>query len=81
MQVAFIAGVMYTCVGLLNLGWITNFISHTVIAGFMSGAAVIIGLSQACIFSAAYYICLYAFGSMCVFKSYCKLPAHPKTST
>ena len=46
LQVAFIAGVMYTIVGIFNLGWITNFISHTVISGFMSGAAVIIGLSQ-----------------------------------
>lgn len=45
-QVAFVAGVMYTLVGIFNLGWITNFISHTVISGFMSGAAVIIGLSQ-----------------------------------
>ena len=47
-QVAFIAGIMYTLVGLFNLGWITNFISHTVISGFMSGAAIIIGLSQVC---------------------------------
>lgn len=46
LQVAFLAGVMYTLVGIFNLGWITNFISHTVISGFMSGAAVIIGLSQ-----------------------------------
>ena len=46
LQVAFIAGVMYTLVGLLRLGWLTNFISHSVISGFMSGAAVIIGLSQ-----------------------------------
>ena len=45
-QVAFLAGVMYTIVGIFNLGFITNFISHTVISGFMSGAAVIIGLSQ-----------------------------------
>ena len=48
LQVAFIAGVMYTLVGLLRLGWLTNFISHSVISGFMSGAAVIIGLSQVC---------------------------------
>lgn len=47
MQVAFLAGIMYTLVGIFNLGFITNFISHTVISGFMSGAAVIIGLSQA----------------------------------
>ena len=35
-QVAFIAGLMYTAVGLLRLGWITNFLSHTTISGFMS---------------------------------------------
>ena len=37
---------MYTLVGVFKLGWVTNFISHSVIAGFMSGASVIIGLSQ-----------------------------------
>eukprot|EP00667_Euglena_gracilis_P003201 EG_transcript_3207 len=45
-QVAFLAGIMYTGVGLLNLGWLTNFLSHAVISGFMSGACVIIGLGQ-----------------------------------
>ena len=37
---------MYSLVGFLKLGWLTNFISHSVIAGFMSGAAITIGLSQ-----------------------------------
>lgn len=37
---------MYTAVGVLQLGWVTNFLSHSVIAGFMTGASVIIGLSQ-----------------------------------
>ena len=46
MQVAFIAGLMYTAVGLLRLGWITNFLSHTTISGFMSGACIVIALSQ-----------------------------------
>ena len=45
-QVAFIAGLMYTCVGLLGLGWITFFLSHSTISGFMSGAAILIALSQ-----------------------------------
>ena len=48
-QVAFIVGIMYTMVGMLKLGWLTNFISHSVIAGFMSGAAITIGLSQVCL--------------------------------
>lgn len=37
---------MYTAVGLLRLGWITNFLSSAVISGFMTGASVIIALSQ-----------------------------------
>ena len=43
---AFLAGCLYTIVGLLKLGWLTNFLSHSVISGFMSGASVIIALSQ-----------------------------------
>jgi MFS superfamily sulfate permease-like transporter len=45
-QVAFLAGCLYTLVGMFRLGWLTNFLSHSVIAGFMSGASVIIALSQ-----------------------------------
>ena len=45
-QVAFLAGCLYTAVGILKLGWLTNFLSHSVISGFMSGASVIIALSQ-----------------------------------
>ncbi|KAL4548022.1 hypothetical protein Ndes2526B_g07232 [Nannochloris sp. 'desiccata'] len=45
-QVAFLAGVMYTGVGLLGLGWLTYFLSHATISGFMSGAAILIALSQ-----------------------------------
>ena len=47
LQVALLAGCLYTAVGLLRLGWITNFLSHSVICGFMTGASVIIALSQA----------------------------------
>lgn len=45
-QVAFLAGTMYTLIGLLRLGWITYFLSHATVSGFMSGASVIIALSQ-----------------------------------
>lgn len=41
-----LAGLMYTGVGLLRLGWLTNFLSHTTISGFMSGACIVIALSQ-----------------------------------
>jgi len=46
-QVAFLAGLMYTAAGLLGLGWVMNFLSHAVISGFMTGASLVIGLSQA----------------------------------
>ena len=45
-QVAFLAGIMYTGVALLRLGWIIRFLSHSVISGFMSGAAITIALGQ-----------------------------------
>lgn len=45
-QVAFLAGVLYTAIGLLALGWLTYFLSHATISGFMSGAAILIALSQ-----------------------------------
>lgn len=40
------SGLLYTAVGLLRLGWLTNFLSHTVVSGFMSGACIVIALSQ-----------------------------------
>lgn len=45
-QVAFIAGCFYTAVGLFRMGWLTNFLSSAVISGFMTGASVIIAMSQ-----------------------------------
>ncbi|MEW5297662.1 MAG: hypothetical protein WDW36_000857 [Sanguina aurantia] len=45
-QLAFLVSVMYTIIGVLRLGFLTNFLSHSVIGGFTSGAAIIIGLSQ-----------------------------------
>lgn len=45
-QVAFVAGCLYTGVGLLRMGWVTNFLSHAQVSGFMTGAAVLIALSQ-----------------------------------
>lgn len=46
LQVAFLAGCLYTLVGVLRLGWVIRFLSHSVIHGFTTGASVIIGLSQ-----------------------------------
>lgn len=45
-QVAFIASLFKTGIGLLHMGWITYFLSHATVSGFMSGAAIIIALSQ-----------------------------------
>ncbi len=46
-QVALIVACMYTSVGLLRLGWLMKFLSHSVIGGFMTGAAITIGIGQA----------------------------------
>ena len=45
-QVAFLAGILYTAVGVFRLSFFINFLSHSVIAGFMTGAAVTIMTSQ-----------------------------------
>lgn len=39
-------GVMQFLLGFLRLGFIVNFLSHAVISGFTSAAAIVIGLSQ-----------------------------------
>lgn len=59
-QVAFLAGCLYTAVGVLKLGWLTNFLSHSVISGFMSGASVIIALSQVGLSPADSMTCVHA---------------------
>jgi len=41
-----IVGLIQMLLGLARLGVLVNFISHTVVVGFVSGAAVIIGTSQ-----------------------------------
>ena len=45
-QLAFLAGLSQFILGLLRFGFIVNFLSHAVISGFTTGAAIIIGLSQ-----------------------------------
>ena len=46
-QISLIVGLMYVTVGTLRLGFLTNFLSRSVIAGFTCGAALVIGVSQA----------------------------------
>ena len=36
----------YTGVGILRLGWVTKFLSHAVIGGFTTGAAITIAMGQ-----------------------------------
>jgi hypothetical protein len=39
-QLSLLVACMYTAVGVLRLGFLTNFLSHSVIGGFTSGAAI-----------------------------------------
>lgn len=43
---ALMVGVLQAAMGLFRLGFLVNFLSHPVISGFTSAAAIIIGLSQ-----------------------------------
>eukprot|EP00492_Amphilonche_elongata_P003828 TRINITY_DN41_c0_g1_i7.p1 TRINITY_DN41_c0_g1~~TRINITY_DN41_c0_g1_i7.p1 ORF type:complete len:546 (+),score=67.52 TRINITY_DN41_c0_g1_i7:746-2383(+) len=43
---SFWVGVINLAAGLVNLGALVNFLAHPVVAGFTSGAGIIIGLSQ-----------------------------------
>lgn len=43
---ALMIGVIQLLMGLLRLGFLVNFLSHAVISGFTSAAAIVIGLSQ-----------------------------------
>ena len=45
-MLALIVGIIQLGMGLFKLGFLVNFLSHPVIAGFTSAAALIIGLSQ-----------------------------------
>ncbi|XP_015962439.1 probable sulfate transporter 4.2 [Arachis duranensis] len=44
---ALMVGIMECIMGILRLGWLIRFISHSVISGFTTSSAIIIGLSQA----------------------------------
>ena len=46
LTLAFLVGLIQAGMGLLRLGFLVNFLSHPVINGFTSAAAIIIGLSQ-----------------------------------
>lgn len=46
MQLALISGVMLIAFGLFRLGFLAHFLSHPVISGFISGAAVLIAIGQ-----------------------------------
>jgi len=46
LTLALLVGLIQFVMGLINLGFLVNFLSHPVIAGFTSAAAIIIGFSQ-----------------------------------
>ncbi|MBA1148871.1 SulP family inorganic anion transporter [Ectothiorhodospiraceae bacterium WFHF3C12] len=46
LTLTFLAGAMQLLCGLARLGWLVNFISHTVVVGFTAGAGAVIALSQ-----------------------------------
>ena len=46
LTLTFIAGVYQFLFGLFRLGRITNFVSHNVVVGFTTGAAILIGVGQ-----------------------------------
>jgi sulfate transporter 4 len=43
---ALMVGIFESIMGFLRLGWLIRFISHSVISGFTTASAVVIGLSQ-----------------------------------
>jgi sulfate transporter 4 len=43
---ALMVGILECLMGLLRLGWLLRFISHSVISGFTTASAIVIGLSQ-----------------------------------
>ena len=43
---AFLSGIIQLVMGMLQFGFVVNFISHPVMSGFTSAAAIIIGLTQ-----------------------------------
>ncbi|MDJ0708300.1 MAG: solute carrier family 26 protein [Leptolyngbyaceae cyanobacterium MO_188.B28] len=46
LALALLVGVIQTMMGLVRLGFLVNFLSHAVISGFTSAAALVIGVSQ-----------------------------------
>ena len=48
-QLAFLVAVMYTAMGALRLGFLLRLLSHPIITGFTSGAAITIAVGQVCV--------------------------------
>lgn len=46
LTLAFMVGVLQVGMGLLRIGFLVNFLSHPVLSGFTSAAAIVIGFSQ-----------------------------------
>lgn len=46
LTLAFVSGVMLTVMGVLRLGFLTSFLSHPVVSGFITASSLLIALSQ-----------------------------------
>jgi SulP family sulfate permease len=46
MTLAFISGIVLISLGVFRLGFLTNFLSHSVLSGFVTGSVITIALSQ-----------------------------------
>ena len=46
LTLALLVGIIQALMGVLRIGFVVNFLSHPVLAGFTSAAAIVIGLSQ-----------------------------------
>lgn len=46
LTLAFMTGIIQIAMGLLRIGFLVNFLSHPVLSGFTSAAAIVIGFSQ-----------------------------------
>lgn len=46
LTIAFLVGAIATVMGILRMGFLVNFLSHSVISGFISGALIIVIVSQ-----------------------------------
>jgi hypothetical protein len=75
-QVSVLVGLIYIALGALRLGFLTNFLSHSVISGFTTGAAVVIGVSQ--VRAVKQLLCIWRCLQLCLHAQSAELQLHPQ---